>query len=154
MIGLGRIGRSAARKASGFGMDVIGYDPYQPEDIFTEMNVKRVGFDKLLECSDCISIHAPLTTETNSMLSQSDFEKMKNDAIVVNTARGPIIDEAALAKAVKDQKLWGAGLDVFEVEPPNDTPAFSSDRIVVSPHNAGKSDQSEHRWSGRCGSGR
>lgn len=145
VVGLGRIGRSAARKARGFGMAVTAYDPYQPEDIFAEMGVERVGFDELLERADCVSVNAPLTGETHHLLSAAEFETMKDDAVVVNTARGPIVDETALLEAVEAGDLWGAGLDVFEVEPPKESPAFQSDRIVVSPHHAGKSERSERR---------
>ncbi len=89
VVGLGRIGRSAARKVRGYGMDVIAHDPYQHEDIFAELDVERVDFDQLLERSDCVSVHAPLTGETHHMLSASEFARMKDDAVVVNTARGP-----------------------------------------------------------------
>jgi D-3-phosphoglycerate dehydrogenase len=145
VVGLGRIGRSAARKASGYGMDVIAHDPYQHEDIFAELDVERVDFEQLLERSDCVSVHAPLTGETHHMLSAPEFTRMKDDAVVVNTARGPIVDEHALLEAVEGGELWGAGLDVFETEPPKEAPAFESDRIVVSPHHAGMSERSEQR---------
>ena len=145
VIGLGRIGRSAARKAMGFGMSVVAYDPYQHADIFDELGVERVDFDALLERADCVSVHAPLTGETRHMLSADAFAAMKDDAVVVNTARGPIVDERALVDAVERGDLWGAGLDVFEEEPPRDAPAFDSPRIVVSPHHAGSSARSERR---------
>lgn len=145
VIGLGRIGRSAARKASGYGMDVIAYDPYQPEDIFSDVGVERVEFGELLDRADCVSVHAPLTGETHHLLSRPEFERLADDAIVVNTARGPIIDEQALLDAVEAGELWGAGLDVFETEPPRDAPAFDSDRIIVSPHHAGMSERAEQR---------
>jgi D-3-phosphoglycerate dehydrogenase len=144
-VGLGRIGRSAMSKAQGFGMDGIAYDPYQHEDIFMRMDVERVEFDALLEQADCVSIHTPLTGETHHLLSEAEFARMEDDTIVVNTARGPIIDEVALVEAVKEGELWGAGLDVFETEPPKDAPAFESDRIVCSPHHAGKSERSKRR---------
>jgi phosphoglycerate dehydrogenase-like enzyme len=92
-----------------------------------------------------VSVHAPLTGETRHLLSTAAFEAMRDDAVLVNTARGPIVDERALVDAVEAGQLWGAGLDVFEVEPPQDAPAFESPRIVVSPHNAGLSDRSEAR---------
>jgi D-3-phosphoglycerate dehydrogenase len=145
VVGLGRIGRSAARKAAGYGMEVIAYDPYQHKDIFVELDVERVEFGALLDRADCVSVHTPLTGETHHLLSTAEFERMKDDAVVVNTARGPIIDERALVDAVEAGSLWGAGLDVFETEPPGDAPAFESDRIVVSPHHAGMSERSERR---------
>lgn len=145
VIGFGRIGRSAARKAQGFGMDVLAYDPYQHQDIFDELGVESVGLDELLTRSDCVSVHAPLTGETHHLLSTREFATMKDDAVVVNTARGPVIDEQALLRAVQDSELWGAGLDVFETEPPDEAPAFESDRIVTSHHHAGLSERSERR---------
>lgn len=145
VIGLGRIGRSMARKAQGYGMDVVAYDPYLHEDIFEELDVERTDFDGLLDRADAVSVHAPLTGETRHMLSTAEFERMKDDAIVVNTARGPIVDEEALVEAIEADELWGAGLDVFEVEPPKDAPAFETDRIVVSPHHAGMTERSEQR---------
>lgn len=141
-IGLGRIGRTAAQMASGFGMDVIAYDPYVPDDVFDAFDVERVSFDELIDQADCVSVHAPLTGETHHMLSSDEFDQMKEFAVVVNTARGPIIDEEALVDAIESGTVWGAGLDVFETEPPNETPAFESDRIICSPHHAGISERS------------
>ena len=126
-------------------MDVIAYDPYQHKDIFDELNVKRVDLDELFARADCVSVHTPLTGETHHLLSAPEFAAMKDDAMVVNTARGPIVDKRALVEAVEERKLWGAGLDVFETEPPKDTPAFESDRIVVSPHHAGMSEPAEQQ---------
>jgi D-3-phosphoglycerate dehydrogenase len=145
VVGLGRIGRSAARKAAGFGMDVVAFDPYQHADIFKEVGVERVSFDEVLARADCVSLHAPLTGETYHLLGTEEFAAMKNDAIVVNTARGPIVDEMALLEAVEGGELWGAGLDVFEVEPPAESPAFDSERITASPHHAGLSERAEQR---------
>lgn len=145
VIGFGRIGRTAARMAAGFGMEPIAYDPYQPDDVFDMLGVERGGFEGLLESADVVSVHAPLTGETHGMLSTREFEMMDEEAVLVNTARGPIVDESALVRAVQDGEIWGAGLDVFEVEPPTDSPAFETDRIVVSPHHAGSSARSERR---------
>lgn len=144
-LGFGRIGREATRMAAGFGMTPIASDPYQPDDLFVSMGVERVSFDALLDRADVVSVHAALTGETHHLLSTPAFERMRDDAVLVNTARGPIVDVAALARAVQDGELWGAGLDVFEVEPPRDSPAFETDRIVVSPHHAGNSDRSRQR---------
>jgi D-3-phosphoglycerate dehydrogenase len=145
VIGFGRIGREAARMAAGVGMRPIAYDPYQPDDLFETMAVERVGFEPLLERADVVSVHAPLTGETHHLLSKDEFERMADDAVLVNTARGPIVDEDALVQAVTAGELWAAGLDVFEVEPPVDSPVFETDRIVVSPHHAGSSDRSRQR---------
>lgn len=137
IIGLGRIGRATIEKAKGFDMDIIAFDPYLPDDLFDALDVKRVTLDELLEQSDCVSVHTPLTAETHHLLSTEEFRRMKDTAIVVNTARGPIIDMDALVDAVENGELWGAGLDVFETEPPVDSPAFTTDKIVCSPHHAG-----------------
>lgn len=145
VIGFGRIGRAAARMAAGFGMEPMAYDPYQPDDVFEMLEVDRVGFEPLLESADVVSVHAPLTGETRGMLSTREFEMMDEEAVLVNTARGPIVDVPALVEAVREGEIWGAGLDVFEVEPPTDSPAFETDRIVVSPHHAGRSERSRRR---------
>lgn len=121
VVGLGHIGRMAARQASAFGMDVIAHDPYLSRDIFTDLGVKRVGFDDLLTQSDCVSIHCPLNSETHHMFSTTEFECMSEDTVLVNTARGPIVDEQALVEAVKGREIYAAGLDVFENEPPDQT---------------------------------
>lgn len=145
VIGLGRIGRAAAGKARGLGMEVIGYDPYQPDDIFEATDVERVDFDGLLAEADVVSVHAPLTGETHRMLAAGEFRRMKPDAVVVNTARGGIVDERSLVDAIERGELRAAGLDVFEEEPPNRSPAFGTDRVVVSPHHGGSSERTRRR---------
>lgn len=145
-VGFGRIGRAAARQAAGLGMEVVAYDPYVPEDVFEAFEVESVAFEELLARADCVSVHTPLTAETHHMLGAEEFAAMKDSAVVVNTARGPIVDVAALTDAVESGDLWGAGLDVFEVEPPEDSPAFRTDRIVCSPHHGGSSEQSKERF--------
>lgn len=145
IIGLGYIGRSVARQARGLGMDIIAYDPYLPTDLFDTLNVEFKSFDELLKSADCVSIHTPLTAETHQMLTGREFKLMKNDAVLVNTAHGPIVDEAALVAAVENNEIWGAGLDVFETEPPTNPPVFDCDRIICSPHRGGSSEESEER---------
>lgn len=137
ILGFGRIGRAVVAKARSFGMEVIASDPYVPDDIFSKFDVERVDLGELLSRSDCVSVHAPHTAETEGMLSSEEFELMKDDAVLVNTARGPIVDVPALVDAVEEGTLYGAGLDVFPVEPPTDSPALACDRIVCSPHHAG-----------------
>jgi D-3-phosphoglycerate dehydrogenase len=145
IVGLGHIGRATVQKAKGLDMDVIACDPYLGDDIFGKLEVERVTFDELLARSDCVSIHTPLTAETHRLFSTSEFEKMKETAVLVNTARGPIVDEQALVDAVESDDIWGAGLDVFEIEPPNDTPAVNCEQIVCSPHHGGSSERSRQR---------
>lgn len=134
IVGLGRVGRAAADKAKGLGMDVIAYDPYLPDDLFEKFGVERVGFDEILNRADCISVHTPLTAETHYMFGEDEFNKMSENAVFVNTARGPIVDNEALVEAVEGSEIYAAGLDNFEVEPPVDSPVLKCDRIVCSPH--------------------
>lgn len=145
IVGLGRIGRAAVSKARGLAMDVVAYDPYVPEDVFLHLDVSKGTFTDVLETADCVSIHAPLTAETRHLFSTAEFELMKETAVLVNTARGPIVDERALVDAVESGEIWAAGLDVFEREPPTDSPVLECDRIVCSPHHAGKCDGSRER---------
>lgn len=145
IVGLGHIGRAAARRARALDMDVVAYDPYLAEDLFAALGVERVSFADLLARADCVSVHAPLTAETHHLFSTPEFEAMKDAAVLVNTARGPIVDEAALVEAVETGEVWGAGLDVFETEPPEDTPALDCERIVCSPHHGGSCERSKER---------
>lgn len=145
IVGLGHIGRAAVAKARGLDMDVIGYDPYLAEDLFDGQGVEQVTFDELLDRSDCVSLHTPLTAETHHLLSTEEFARMKETAVVVNTARGPIIDETALVEAVEGGEIFAAGLDVFETEPPTDSPALGCERIVCSPHHGGKCARNDER---------
>lgn len=145
VVGLGRIGRATVPRARGLDMDVIAYDPYLPADVFDRLGVERVDFAELLARADCVSVHAPLTAETHHLFSTPEFEAMKETAVLVNTARGPIVDEIALVEAVESGEIWAAGLDVFEVEPPEDTPALNAERIVCSPHHGGKCGRSSER---------
>lgn len=146
VIGFGRIGRAAAGQAAGLGMDVIAYDPYLPDEVVDAFGAESVEFEELIARSDAVSVHTPLTAETHHLLGATEFEAMKDTAVVVNTARGPIVDVAALTEAVEDGQLWGAGLDVFESEPPEDSPAFRTDRIICSPHHGGSSAQAKERF--------
>ncbi|RQG95452.1 C-terminal binding protein [Natrarchaeobius chitinivorans] len=134
IVGLGRIGREIVSMARGMGTDVIAYDPYLPSDIFDHVGVEPVEFDELLERSECISIHAPLTDTTRNMFSTEAFSRMRESAILVNAARGPIVDESALVDAIENGDIRAAALDVFETEPPTDSPVLDCERIVVSPH--------------------
>lgn len=137
IVGFGRIGRATVGKARSFGMEVIAADPYVPDDVFAAWEVEQVSLDDLLSRADCVSVHAPHTAETEGMLSTPEFRRMKSDAVLVNTARGPIVDVPALVDAVEAGEIHGAGLDVFPEEPPTGSPALACDRIVCSPHHAG-----------------
>ncbi|MFC6771719.1 C-terminal binding protein [Halorubrum pallidum] len=139
IVGLGRIGRRAVPMARGLGMDVIAFDPLLDDDIFEQLDVKKVSFEEMLERSDCIVLHAPLNKETHHLFSNDEFVQMKETAILVNVARGPLVDEDALVDAVESGEIRAAGLDVYEEEPPTDSPVLGSENIVCSPHHAGGS---------------
>ena len=139
IVGLGRIGRRAVPMARGLGMDVIAFDPLLDDDIFEQLDVEQVSFEDLLGRSDCIMLHAPLNNETHHLFSTDEFKQMKKTAILVNVARGPLVDEDALVEAVDTDEIRAAGLDVYEEEPPVDSPVLDSEDIVCSPHHAGSS---------------
>ena len=135
VIGLGAIGREVARIArSGLGMRVVAYDPYAPEEAFREVGAERVGLEELLHESDFITIHVPLTPETRRMLDAERLKLVKRRAVIVNTARGAVIDEAALCEALKEGRIAYAGLDVFEREPLENSPLLSLPNTVLTPH--------------------
>lgn len=135
VIGVGRIGLAVAERARAFGMEVIGYDPYFTSEAAGELTVEMTSLDDLLSRSDFITLHTPLTEETRGVLGRAAFEKMKPGARVVNCARGGLVDEAALVEAIREGRVAGAALDVFEHEPlPPDSPILGVDRIIVTPH--------------------
>jgi len=137
LIGLGNIPQAVVGKAQAFGMNVIASDPYCPDDVFQKLNVKKVSLDDVLAQSDYVSVHAPLTPETENMFSTQAFKKMKSSALLVNTARGPLVDIEALAKALDDGEIAGAALDVLPIEPPAaDNPLVGRDDVILTPHTA------------------
>ena len=144
IIGLGKIGRKLLPKAKGFGMKVAAYDPYVADDIFELLGVERkYELTDLLPEADYLTVHAPLTGETNRMIGKHALALMKKDAVIVNTARGAIIDEEALAEALNAGRLGGAGVDVLVKEPPaEDHPLIKCKNAVVTPHVAWYSEES------------
>ncbi|MDE0537471.1 MAG: C-terminal binding protein [Rhodospirillales bacterium] len=135
LLGLGNIPQQIVGKAQAFGMNVIAADPYCPDEVFRKFNVAKVEFDDLLARSDYISVHAPLTPETEKMFNMDAFKKMKNTAFLINTARGPLVDTADLAAALDAGEIAGAGLDVLPTEPPAaDDPIVGRDNVVLTPH--------------------
>ncbi len=136
IIGLGRIGGRVAQMLAPWRVRMIAYDPYQPIDRFIHANVERVDLDTLLRESDVVTLHVILTAETYHMIGEREFGLMKPTAIFLNTSRGPAVDEQALVKALQDETIAGAGLDVFEVEPlPLESPLRQmDDRVLLSPH--------------------
>lgn len=135
LVGFGRIPRMVAKKMAGFDLNIIAYDPYINESAAAELHVTPVSLDELLAQSDYISVHCPLVDSTRHMFDRAAFEKMKPTAIFVNTARGAIVDETALVWALKNKKIYMAGIDVTETEPiPVDYPLLHLDNAVVTPH--------------------
>ncbi|MDK2856516.1 MAG: glyoxylate reductase [Bacillota bacterium] len=135
LVGLGRIGAAVARRARGFNMKILYYSRHRQEALEKELGVEYVSFDELLRRSDFISIHVPLTAETRHLFNAEAFAKMKPTAVLVNTARGPIVDEAALYAALKTGRIAAAGLDVMDPEPPRpDNPLLTLDNAILLPH--------------------
>lgn len=137
LVGFGNIPRILTPKAQAFGFDVIAFDPYAPADLFEKHNVESVSLDDLFARSDFVSIHAPHTPETRGLVNADAFKKMKNTAVVVNTARGPLINEADLIAALDAGDIGGAALDVVETEPlAADSPLIGRDNVILAPHTA------------------
>ena len=137
LIGFGNIPRLMTPKAQAFGFDVIASDPYAPKELFEKHGVESVSMDELYERSDFISVHAPLLPETKGLVNKEAFKKMKDTAIIVNTARGPLINEQDLIEALDNNEIGGAGLDVVENEPlPKDSPLIGRDNVILAPHTA------------------
>ncbi len=144
IVGLGNIGRPTARKAQAFGLNVISYDPYVKPWIARELQVELMpSLDTLARRSDFVSMLVPLNAETRGLASASMFKAMKPTAYFINCCRGPVHDEQALIKALKDGEIAGAGIDVFEQEPTSpDNPLLKMDNVIVTPHTAGTSTRS------------
>jgi len=142
LVGFGRIPQLVAPKAQAFGMRVVSFDPYIPKDVFERANVESVDFPQLLKISDYISIHAPLLPETQSLFNANAFRQMKPHAYLINTARGPIVDEAALARALDAGQLAGAALDVMTKEPPTGSPLLGRPNVIITPHTSFYSEES------------
>ncbi len=136
IVGLGHIGSRVARRLQGWECDVIYSDVVDPEPgIEEELNLTRVSLDELLQTSDIITLHVPLTSQTRGMISDREFDLMKPTVVFVNACRGPVVDEAALIRAMQQGKVAQAGLDVLEEEPtPVDNPLLHMDNVLVTPH--------------------
>ena len=141
IVGMGAIGKKLAVRAKAFGMDVIAFDPYFDAAFAAENGVKQATLEELIPQADVISLHVPLTEQTKHMIGAAQIATMKNGALILNTARGGLIDEAAAAEAIKAGKLGGVGLDAFEVEPPKDSPLMGMDNVVMTPHAGAHTDE-------------
>jgi D-3-phosphoglycerate dehydrogenase len=142
LAGFGRIPQLVAPKAKAFGLNVIAFDPFVPRDVFAREGVESVDFAQLLKRSDYISIHTPLMPETRGLFNADAFRQMKSTAYLINTARGPIVDEAALADALDGGRLAGAALDVMPQEPPVGSPLLGRENVIITPHTSFYSEES------------
>jgi D-3-phosphoglycerate dehydrogenase len=135
IVGFGNIGRAVGRKSLAFGLRVLAHDPYCDPGAAEEIGVKLVPLDELLAESDYISLNTPLTPETRHIIGAAELKAMKSTAVLINTARGPVVDEPALVEALAKGEIAAAGLDVFEEEPlPADSPLCRMDNVVLTPH--------------------
>jgi D-3-phosphoglycerate dehydrogenase / 2-oxoglutarate reductase len=153
LVGFGNIPRALAPKAKAFGLKVITHDPYVKPDALAAVGVEGVSFDDLLARSDFISVHAPLMPQTRGLMNAAAFAKMKKGALLINTARGPLVDEAALVAALDSGQLGGAGLDVVTTEPlAKDSPLLGRDNVIVTPHTAFYSVEALEELQTKCAS--
>jgi phosphoglycerate dehydrogenase-like enzyme len=138
IIGLGTIGKKVAQRLSGFECRRLYYDVQRPDRVVEQaLGVEYMPLDQLLREADILTLHVPLTAETRRLIDAESLSVMKSTAVVVNTSRGPVVDQEALYSALVEGRIAGAGLDVFEKEPPPDSPLLHMDQVVLSPHIAG-----------------
>lgn len=141
LVGFGHVGQSVARKMKGFDLKVLAHDPIVPEDTMRHFGTAPSTLNDLLRQSDFVSLHCPLTKKTRHLIGEPELRIMKKRAVLINTARGPVVDENALVRALTEGWIGGAGLDVLESEPPRpDHPLLKLSNVVVTPHIAGYSD--------------
>ena len=145
IVGFGRIGQLVATRMQAFGMNVIAYDPYLAPARAAQLGAKLVDLDELLKNSDFISIHLPKTKETANLIGKDALAKVKPTVRIINAARGGVLDENALYEALKEGKVAGAGLDVFATEPCTDSPLFTLDNVVATPHLGASTDEAQER---------
>ncbi|TDW81640.1 D-3-phosphoglycerate dehydrogenase [Kribbella pratensis] len=145
IVGLGKIGVLVAQRLAAFGMNVIAYDPYVQAGRAAQMGVRLATLDELLATSDFISVHLPKTPETIGLIGDEQLHKVKPEVIIVNAARGGIVDEQALYSALKEGRVAGAGLDVFASEPCTDSPLFEFENVVVTPHLGASTDEAQEK---------
>jgi phosphoglycerate dehydrogenase-like enzyme len=134
IIGLGRIGRAVAERAAAFGMRIVGVDPNVSPDALGRLPVALVSLAALLAEADVITIHVPLAPETHHLLDRAAIAQLKRGVVVLNVARGGVVDEAALADALREGRVAAAGVDVFEHEPPAGSPLLEAPNVILTPH--------------------
>jgi glyoxylate reductase len=146
IVGLGRIGQAVARRAAGFGMRTIFYNSRPPrEEVTRELGARGVALDELLATSDFVSLHVPLLPETRHLVNDRTLGLMKKTSILINTSRGPVVDEKALVRALREGKIAGAALDVYEREPQIEPDLLDMDNVVLAPHIASASVETRTR---------
>lgn len=134
LIGMGNIGKGVAKRAIGFNMKVLAYDLIQDEEYAAANQIEYVSFERIIQECDFISLHLPLNDHTHNIISDNEFNMMKRTAVLVNTARGGLIDESALDNALRENKIWGAGIDVFEHEPPRNLELLQHENLIIGSH--------------------
>ena len=134
VVGMGRIGRAVARRGRGFGMEILYHNRSRNEGAENELDARYADLDELLETADFVSIHTPLTEETTHLIGAGELDRMKPTAVLVNTSRGPVVDEEALADALADGRIFAAGLDVYEEEPKVHPKLLELENAVLAPH--------------------
>ncbi|MFI6012201.1 phosphoglycerate dehydrogenase [Streptomyces sp. NPDC051243] len=145
VVGLGRIGVLVAQRMSAFGMKIVAYDPYVQPARAAQLGAKLLSLDELLEVSDFITVHLPRTPETLGLIGDEALHKVKPTVRIINAARGGIVDEEALAAALKEGRVTGAGLDVYATEPCTDSPLFQFDQVVCTPHLGASTDEAQEK---------
>ena len=145
IVGLGRIGQQVCRRAQGFSMQVVAYDPYPNQDFGQAHQVKFVSLNELLRVADVVTLHVPADQVTCPLLGAAELATMKAGALLLNTARGALVDEYALAGALRSGHLGGAGIDAFENEPPVNSPLLTMENVVLTPHIGGRTDDGLQR---------
>lgn len=154
IVGLGRIGRAVVPRAAGLGLKIIAYDPVADAASAAAMGARLVPLDTLLAEADIVSLHCPVTPDTANMINARSLARMKRGSVLLNTSRGGLVDEAALVEALKSGHLFGAGLDVFQQEPPSpDNPLLALDNVVLCPHMAGLDEESVVAMAARAAEG-
>jgi D-3-phosphoglycerate dehydrogenase / 2-oxoglutarate reductase len=145
VVGLGKIGREVALRCQGLGMKIAGYDPVLSPDAAAKAGIALMDLNELFRRSDFITVHTPLTAETRGLLGDATFAKCKKGVRVINCARGGIIDEAALLRALESGQVGGAALDVFEVEPPKDNPLLRHPHVIATPHLGASTEEAQEK---------
>ncbi|HZR39940.1 MAG TPA: phosphoglycerate dehydrogenase [Ktedonobacteraceae bacterium] len=145
IVGLGQIGKEVCHRAQGFGMSVVAYDLYQDEHFARSWGVRYLPLEELLATADFVSLHASVTAQARHLINADSLARMKAGAYLINTARGELVDEEALAQALREGRLGGAASDVFVKEPPSENPLLALDNFIAAPHSAGQTHEGLRR---------